>query len=242
MHIKTFALNTHDARQKTFPKLPILTFSLSTAPHSSNLIPFSAAFWLPKGLTFVTQHPLRFSSLFLSYAFLTPPMLQKLPFLQAYFVGWELRVSSTADPPLHDFDRLHPFVFSSDSNTFQYSFLLQLVCPPPSSSNVWSLPLHLKSYRDLQIRYPSLLLFDFIASVILDCTIYQPCGNYFTSLHLTTSTLPFWISSLFEPQEDDLMWTLADPPTFSGYFPFMIHVQFWLFVHRCYQDWRFYPG
>ena len=41
-------------RTKHTPKLPILTFSPSTAPHSFNPIPFSAAFWLPKGLSFVT--------------------------------------------------------------------------------------------------------------------------------------------------------------------------------------------
>ena len=58
MHIKTFALNTHDASHKTYPKLPILTFSPSTAPHSSNLIPFSDAYWLPKGLSFVMPRPL----------------------------------------------------------------------------------------------------------------------------------------------------------------------------------------
>ena len=70
MHIKTFALNTHDAWHKTYPKLPILTFSPSTALRSSNPIPFSAAFWLPKGLSFVTPRPLtRSSPLFLSYAF-----------------------------------------------------------------------------------------------------------------------------------------------------------------------------
>ena len=190
-------------------------------------------------------------------------MLQKLSFLQAYFVGWELRVARTAAlvlyentgdifsrayGTLHDFDRLYLFVFSADSNTFQYSLLLQLVCPPPSLSSlltnlsmVWSLPLYLNSYRDLQTRYPSLLLFDSIASTILDCTIYQPWGNYFTPLQLTTSTLPFWIASLFDPQEDDPMWTLADFPVFTGYFPFMVHVQFWLFVHRCYQDASSFP-
>ena len=148
----------------------------------------------------------------------------------------------------YDFDRLYLFVFSADSNTFQYSLLLQLVCPPPSLSSLltnlsmaWSLPLYLNSYRDLQTRYPSLLLFDSIASTILDCTIYQPWGNYFTPLQLTTSTLPFWIASLFDPQEDDPMWTLADFPVFTGYFPFMVHVQFWLFVHRCYQDAFSFP-
>ena len=163
--------------------------------------------------------------------FLTPSMLQKLSFLQAYFVGWELRVARTAAlvlyentgdifsrayGTLHDFDRLYLFVFSADSNTFQYSLLLQLVCPSSSLSSLltnlsmaWSLPLYLNSYRDLQTRYPSLLLFDSIASTILDCTIYQPWGNYFTPLQLTTSTLPFWIASLFDPQEDDSMWTLA---------------------------------
>ena len=197
--------------------------------------------------------------------FLTPSMLQKLSFLQAYFVGWELRVARTAAlvlyentgdiffrayGTLHDFDRLYLFVFSADSNTFQYSLLLQLVCPPPSLpslltnlSTVWSLPLYLNSYRDLQARYPSLLLFDSIASTILDCTIYQPWGNYFTPLQLTTSTLPFWIATLFDPQEDDPMWTLSEFPTFTGYFPFMVHVQFWLFVHRCYQDaFSFHPS
>ena len=195
--------------------------------------------------------------------FLTPSMLQKLSFLQAYFVGWELRVARTAAlvlyentgdifsrayGTLHDFDRLYLFVFSADSNTFQYSLLLQLICPPPSLSSLltnlsmaWSLPLYFNSYRDLQTRYPSLLLFDSIASTILDCTIYQPWGNYFTPLQLTTSTLPFWIASLFDPQEDDPMWTLADFPVFTGYFPFMVHVQFWLFVHRCYQDAFSFP-
>ena len=131
--------------------------------------------------------------------FLSSSMLQKLSFLQAYFVGWELRVSRTvalvlyentgdiffrAYGTLHDFDRLYLFVFSADSNTFQYSLLLQLVSPPHSLpslltklSMVWSLPLHLNSYRDLQSRYPSLLLFDSISSTILDGGIYQPWGN-----------------------------------------------------------------
>ena len=55
---------------QNIPKLPILTFSPSTAPHSSNPIPFSAAYWLPKGLSFVTPRPLiRSSPLFLSFAF-----------------------------------------------------------------------------------------------------------------------------------------------------------------------------
>jgi len=60
---------------------------------------------------------------------------------------------------------------------------------------------------------------------------------------LTTSTLPFWIATLFDPQEDDPMWTLTDFPPFTGHFPFMVHVQFWLFVHRCYQDaFSFHPS
>ena len=68
-------------------------------------------------------------------------------------------------------------------------------------------------------------------------------GKLFTPLQLTTSTLPFWIATLFDPQEDDPMWTLTDFPVFTGYFPFMVHVQFWLFVHRCYQDaFSFHPS
>ena len=190
--------------------------------------------------------------------FLTPSMLQKLPFLQAYFVGWELRVSRTvalvlyentgniffkAYGTLHDFDRLYLFVFSAETNTFYYSLLLQMVSAPPSLplllsniSNSWSLPLRLHSYRALQSRYPSLLLFDAITSQIIDCDIYQPWGSFLTPLHLTVSTLAFWVASLFEPQGDDPMWTLSSLPTFTGDFPFMIHVQFWLFVHKCYQD------
>ena len=75
MHIKTFALNTHDASHKTYPKLPILTFSPSTAPHSSNPIPFSDAYWLPKGLSFVMPRPLiRSLPPFLSFAFLLSMM------------------------------------------------------------------------------------------------------------------------------------------------------------------------
>ena len=76
MHTKPFAPNTHAAWHKTYPKLPILTFSPSTAPRSSNPIPFSAAFWLLKGLSFVTPLPLvRSSPLFLSYAF-SPSMMR----------------------------------------------------------------------------------------------------------------------------------------------------------------------
>ena len=69
-HTKISDLNTHVAWHKTSPKPPILMSSLLTVPRSSNPIPFSVAFWLPRGLSFVTQRPLiRSSPLFSSSAF-----------------------------------------------------------------------------------------------------------------------------------------------------------------------------
>ena len=57
IHTSPSAHNTHAAWHKTYLKPLILTSSLSTAPHSFNQILFSAAFWLLKGLSFVTPHP-----------------------------------------------------------------------------------------------------------------------------------------------------------------------------------------
>lgn len=45
-----------------------------------------------------------------------------------------------------------------------------------------------------------------------------------------------WITSLFEKPGDSPMWTLSTPPSFTGDFPFRQHVQFWIFVHNCYQE------
>ena len=66
-------------------------------------------------------------------------------------------------------------------------------------------------------------------------TIYLPMGHHFTTLQLPNSFFAHWATSLFESGSDNPMWAPDSTPSFSGAYPFIRHVQFWLFMHNTYQ-------
>ena len=192
---------------------------------------------------------------------LTPPMLYMQCFIHAYFLGWELYQKNDAVIVLHEaangnslaaygnFDspiRIYLFIFTAASPLFLYAILLQHVSPPTALPRTlsllhssWTLPSHLQFFQPLLSRFPTISLFDSLSSASLDQpSIYQPWGQSFTPLKLGSSSFLCWVASLFESHSNALdspMWSLRSPPPFSGSFPFMVHVQFWLFVHDCHQ-------
>lgn len=122
--------------------------------------------------------------------FLTPALLQKPCFVQAYFAGWELYQNKDAVLVLTEssngctlsaygnfdsFFRLYLFVFASASPTFNYTILIQHVTPPLSLQPTllqlhpsWTLPPHLQIYLGLLRMYPTLVLFDSLPSSSMD--------------------------------------------------------------------------
>ena len=192
---------------------------------------------------------------------LTPPMLYMQCFIHAYFLGWELYQKNDAVIVLHEaangnslaaygnFDspiRIYLFIFTAASPLFLYAILLQHVSPPTALPRTlsllhssWTFPLHLQFFQPLLSRFPTISLFNSLSSASLDQpSIYQPWGQSFTPLKLGSSSFFCWVAALFESHSNALdspMWSLRSPPPFSGSFPFMVHVQFWLFVHDCHQ-------
>ncbi len=72
-------------------------------------------------------------------------------------------------------------------------------------------------------------------------TIFTPFGQSFVPVPLLPNPLLELVTSLFEGTDDAPMWCPSTVPTFTGDFPFLRHVQFWLHLHNKYQEVRDLP-
>ena len=142
------------------------------------------------------------------------------------------------------FFRLYLFSFSSISENVLYSLLIQGTTPTPEllaclarHHSPYHFPIVLQPFTVLLSRYPCLAIFaDVMATSLTNPTIFIPWDKTFTPLKLPTAYLPQWATSLFQPGNDSPMWCPQDLPPFSGIYPFVRHIQFWLFMHNCYQE------
>ncbi len=184
--------------------------------------------------------------------------LKKFCFLKSYFQGWELTQSSVVILVLHEeanhieffafgalssYQQLYLLSFSSSSDTFQFSLLLQQIAPPVALQPlltklhaVWNFPSHLSTYIHLLQQFPTLALFDNISNPLPPSTIYSPFGLSFVPTPLLPDPLLEWVATFFEGPQDTPMWCPERAPTFPGHFPFLRHVQFWLHLHNKYQE------
>ena len=184
--------------------------------------------------------------------------LRKFCFLKSYFQGWELTQSSTAALVLYEeannveffsfgaissYKQLYLFSFSSSSDTFKFSLLLQNIAPPhliqpllTKLHAVWNFPPHLSPYVPLLNSFRSLALFDNISTSLSTTTVYTPFGKSFIPTPILPDPLLEWVATFFEGTQDTPMWCPTGVPNFSGDFPFLRHVQFWLHLHNKYQE------
>ena len=184
--------------------------------------------------------------------------LRKFCFLKSYFQGWELTQASAAVLVLYEeannveffafgnvsaYQQLYLLSFSVASDTFKFSLLLQKISPPPSIQPfltklhaVWNFPSHLSPYVPLLNKFPTLALFDHITSPLSTATIYTPFGRSFVPTPILPGPLLEWVVTFFEGPQDTPMWCPAAVPDFTGDFPFLRHVQFWLHLHDKYQE------
>ena len=154
--------------------------------------------------------------------------LKKFCFLKSYFQGWELTQSSTAILVLYEeannveffsfgaissYQQLYLLSFSSSSDTFKFSLLLQKIVPPPSIQPlltklhaVWNFPSHLTPYVPLLSTFRSLALFDNISSSLSTTTVYTPFGNSFIPTPILPNPLLEWVATFFEGTQDTPMW------------------------------------
>ena len=184
--------------------------------------------------------------------------VRKFCFLKSYFQGWELTQSSIAALVLYEeannveffsfgaissYKQLYLFSFSSSSDTFKFSLLLQNIAPPPliqplltKLHAVWNFPPHLSPYVPLLHSFRSLALFDNISTSLSTTTVYTPFGKSFIPTPILPDPLLEWVATFFEGTQDTPMWCPTGVPNFSGDFPFLRHVQFWLHLHNKYQE------
>ena len=196
---------------------------------------------------------------------LSPPLLLKLPFLIAYFKGWESFQSSNAAIVLREesgvvthyafgsldnFYRLYLFIFDSLQESFQFSLLIQGIEPPVELLTIlhgmhasWSLPEDILSYKYLLAQFPTLIVFtNDNVTQLSSLSLYPPWESSFYPISLTIPSLLPLLYSLFEPSEDAPMWGSCSLPTFSGSYPFQVHLQLWLFVHSSFLEHYGFPA
>ena len=184
--------------------------------------------------------------------------LTKFNFLKSYFQGWELTQSSVvilvlyedanhveffSFGPISSYQQLYLLSFSSSSDTFQFSLLLQQITPPVTFQPlltklhaVWNFPPHLSTYINLLQQFPTLALFDNISNPRPPSIVYSPFGHTFVPTSLLQDPLLEWVATFFEGPQDTPMWCPERCPDFTGDFPFLRHVQFWLHLHNKYQE------
>ena len=184
--------------------------------------------------------------------------LKKFNFLKSYFQGWELTQSSVvilvlyedanhieffSFGPISSYQQLYLLSFSSSSATFQFSLLLQQITPPVTFQPlltklhaVWNFPPHLSTYIHLLPQFPTLALFDNISNPRPPFIVYSPFGHTFVPTSLLQDPLLEWVATFFEGSQDTPMWCPERCPDFTGDFPFLRHVQFWLHLHNKYQE------
>ena len=184
--------------------------------------------------------------------------LKKFNFLKSYFQGWELTQSSVvilvlyedanhveffSFGPISSYQQLYLLSFSSSSDTFQFSLLLQQITPPVTLQPlltklhaVWNFPPHLSTYINLLQQFPTLALFDNISNPRPPSIVYSPFGHAFVPTSLLQDPLLEWVATFFEGPQDTPMWCPERCPDFTGDFPFLRHVQFWLHLHNKYQE------
>ena len=85
-------------------------------------------------------------------------------------------------------------------------------------------------------QFPALALFDNISSPLNTTTIYTPFGRSFVPTPLLPGPLLEWVATFFEGPQDTPMWCPDGVPDFTGDFPFLRRVQFWLHLHNKYQE------
>ena len=145
--------------------------------------------------------------------------------------------------PISSYQQLYLLSFSSSSDTFQFSLLLQQITPPVTFQPlltklhaVWNFPPHLSTYIHLLPQFPTLALFDNISNPRPPFIVYSPFGHTFVPTSLHQDPLLEWVATFFEGSQDTPMWCPERCPDFTGDFPFLRHVQFWLHLHNKYQE------
>ena len=155
----------------------------------------------------------------------TPEAFHQHHYLHAYFQGWELYQTANALIVLYensgtvtihtygsvtDYYRLYLLVFSTASEQFYFSLLLQGTSPAPELAQLLlhnhiqrSFPPPLVPYAKLLPQDSELcIIADLVSTSLSNPTIYIPMGQHFTQLQLPKFFLAHWATSLFEPGSD----------------------------------------
>ena len=141
------------------------------------------------------------------------------------------------------FKQLYVFSFSSTGDTFDYALLVQHIPPPPLLQPIlikvhasWHLPSYLSPYVPLLKPFPTMTLIDDISSQVDPTSLFTPFGASYTPILLSSTSLLEWTCSLFGSAHDSPMWSPASLPRFTGTFPFLRHIQYWIHLHNKYQE------
>ena len=107
----------------------------------------------------------------------------------------------------------------------------------------WSLPEDILSYKYLFAQVPTLMVFtNDNVTQLSSLSLYPPWESSFYPISLTIPSLLPLLYSLFEPSDDAPMWGSCSLPTFTGSYPFQVHLQLWLFVHSSFLEHYGFPA
>ena len=107
----------------------------------------------------------------------------------------------------------------------------------------WSLPEDILSFKYLLAQFPTLIVFtNDNVTQLSSLSLYPPWESSFYPISLTIPSLLPLLYSLFEPSDDAPMWGSSSLPTFSGSYPFQVHLQLWLFVHSSFLEHYGFPA